>query len=128
VMTDSSLRRDWNMGAALVAKDCSLPAHSVAVFGQLALLRQELTGIALALEDSPGEEDLNILTDSLSSMRLLKSPLSLHRHPVLQMLLHVVKQLSRSMGTGHITLFIKVHARRGEQLNELTDLLAAEAA
>jgi hypothetical protein len=32
-----------------------------------------MSGIARALEDCPGEEDLNILTDSLSSMRLLKS-------------------------------------------------------
>ena len=39
-----------------------------AAFGQPSSIRPELTGIALALEDCPGEEDLNILTDSLSSM------------------------------------------------------------
>ncbi len=134
VTTDGSLRRDGSMGAALVAKDGSLPARGVAVFGQPSSLRPELIGIALALEDCPGEEDLNILTDSLSSMRLLKSmqrgnfPLSLHRHLVRQLLLHVVRQLNRRAGTGCITRFIKVRAHRGEPLNELADLLAAEAA
>ena len=34
-------------------------------------LRPELTGIAMALKDCPDEEDLNILTDSLSAMLLL---------------------------------------------------------
>ncbi len=61
------------MGAALVAKDDRLPARSVAVVDQPSSLRQELTGIALALEDYLGEEDLNILTDSISSMQLLRS-------------------------------------------------------
>jgi ribonuclease HI len=134
VATDGSLRGDGSMGAALVAKDGRLPARGVAVFGQPSSLRPELTGIALALEDCPGEEDLNVLTDSLSSMRLLKSmqrgdfPLSLHRHPVRQLLLHVVRQLNRRAGTGCITRFIKVRAHRGEPLNELADSLAAEAA
>ena len=94
VATDGSLRSDGSMGAAMVAKDDRLPARSVAVFGQPSSLLPELTGIAMPLENCPGEEDLNILTDSLSSMRLLKSmqrgdfPLSLHRHPVRQLLLH----------------------------------------
>jgi hypothetical protein len=64
------------MGAALVAKEGRLPARSdgsVAVFGQSSSLLPDLTGIALVLEDCPGEEDLNILIDSPSSMRLLQS-------------------------------------------------------
>ncbi len=61
------------MGAAYVVKDNCLPSRSVAVFGQSSSIRPELTGITLALEDCPGEEDLNILTDSLSSKRLLKN-------------------------------------------------------
>jgi hypothetical protein len=55
------------MGVALVAKDNCLNAQSVVVFGQLSLLRPKLSGIALALEDCPWEEDLNVLTDSLST-------------------------------------------------------------
>ena len=76
-----------------MAKDNRLPSRSVAVFGQPSSIRPELTGIALALEECPGEEDLNIITDSLSSMRLLKNmqrqgfPLQLYRHTVQQLLL-----------------------------------------
>ena len=134
VATDGSLRRDGSMGAAMVAKDDRLPARSVAVFGPPSSLRPELTGIAIALEDCPGEEDLTILTDSLSSMRLLKSmqrgdfPLSLHRHPVRQLLVHVVKLINRRAETGRATRFIKVRAHRGEPLNERADWLAGEAA
>ena len=107
----------------------------MAVFGQPSSLLPELTGIAIALEDCPGEEDLNILTDSLSSMRLLKSmqrgdfrvPLSLHRHPVRQLLVHVVRLVNRRAETGVATRFIKVRAHRGEPLDEMADLLAGEA-
>ncbi len=80
---------------SLVAKDGSLPALIVAVFGQPSSLRPELTGVTMALEDCLGEEELTILPDSLSSMRLLKSmqrgdyasglPLSLHQHPARQL-------------------------------------------
>ena len=134
VATDGSLKRSGIMGAAMVAKDGRLPARSATVFGQPSSIRPELTGIALALEDCPGEEDLNVLTDSLSSMQLLKSmqrgdfPLSLYRHPARQLLVHVVKLLNRRAETGHTTRFIKVRAHRGEPLNELADTLAAEAA
>ncbi len=41
---------------------------------------------------------------------------------------HVVEQLNLRAGTGHTMRFIKVCAHRGEPLNELADLLAAEAA
>jgi hypothetical protein len=84
------------MEAAYVTKDNRLPSRSVAVFGQPLSIRPELTGVILALEDCPGGEYLNILTDSLSSMRLLKSmhrndfPLQLYRHTVRQRMLHVV--------------------------------------
>ena len=80
------------------------------------------------------EEDLNILTDSLSSMRLLQSmqrkdfPLQLYRHTVRQLLLHVVKLINKRAESGRATRFIKVRARRGEPLNERTDALAATAA
>jgi hypothetical protein len=72
----------------MVTKDGFLPLRSVAVFGQLSSIQPELTGISLAMEDFPGEDGLNILTDSLSAMKLLKSmqqkdfTLELYRHPV----------------------------------------------
>jgi hypothetical protein len=122
------------MGAVMVAKDDRLPARSVAVFGQPSSLPPELSGITLALEDCPGEEDLNVLTKSLSAMRLLRNmqrgdfPLPLHRHPVRQLLVHVVKLINRRAEKGRATLFIKVRAHRGGALNELADALASEAA
>ena len=134
VATDGSLKKSGIMGAALVAKGGRLPARSVSVFGQPSSIRPELTGIALSLEECPGEEDLNVLTDSLSSMQLLMSmqrgdfPLSLYRHPARQLLVHVVKLLNRRVEAGRTTRFIKVRAHRGEPLNELADTLAAEAA
>jgi hypothetical protein len=69
--------------------------------------------IALALEDCPGEEDLNILTDSLSSMRLLKSMqsqdsiLQLYRDTVRQLLLHVIRLINKRAEFGRATRFIK---------------------
>ena len=60
------------MGAAMVPMGTRIQARSVAVFGSASSLRPELTGITLAL-DCPQDEDLNILTDSLSSMLLLNS-------------------------------------------------------
>ncbi len=101
------------MGAAYVTKDNRLPsrAGSVAVFGQPSSIRAELTGIALALEDCPGEEDLNIITDGLSSMRLLKNmqrqdfPLQLRRHTARQLLLHATKLINKraESESGHAT-------------------------
>jgi len=58
------------MGEAFVSKDGRVPARSVAVYCSPSYLRPEPTGIAtmiaLACEDSPMDEDLTILTDSLS--------------------------------------------------------------
>jgi hypothetical protein len=118
------------MLAALVAKGGRLTAHSVSVFGQPSSIRAELT----AIKDCPGEEDLNVLTDSLSSLQLLMSmqrgdfPLSLYRHQARQLLVHVVKLLNRRVEAGRTTRFIKFRAHRGEPLNELADTLAAETA
>ena len=134
VATDGSLKKNGAMGAAVVAKDGRMQARSVAVFGQPSSIRPELTGIALALEGCPAEEDLNILTDSLSSMRLLMGmqrrdlPLSLYRHSVRQLLLHVVKLINKRAEAGRRTRFIKVRAHRGEPLNEAADAMAAAAA
>ena len=134
VATDGSLKKSGAMGAAVVAKDGRIQARSVAVFGQPSSIRPELTGIALALEGCPVEEDLNILTDSLSSMRLLMGmqrkdlPLSLYRHSVRQLLLHVVKLINKRAEAGRSTRLIKVRAHRGEPLNETADAMAAAAA
>ncbi len=50
-----------------------LPPRSMSVFGQPSSIWRELTGIAMVLKDCPDEEDLNNLTDSLSTIVLLLS-------------------------------------------------------
>ena len=88
----------------------------------------------MALKDCPDEEDLNILTDSLSAMVLLRSmqrrdlPLWLYRHPALQLLQHTAQLINRRAERGRITRFIKVKAHSGEPLNEAADALAVDAA
>jgi len=134
VATDGSLKKNGSMGAAFVAKDNRLQARSVAVYGPPSSIRPELTGIALALEDCPQEEDLSILTDSLSAMQLLQSmqrrdfPLWLYRHTARQLLLQVVKLINARAAKGAVTRLVKVRAHRAEPLNEAADTLAAEAA
>jgi hypothetical protein len=127
VATDGSLRRNGSMEAALVAKDSDgcLPARSVSVFCQPSSIRPERTGNALALEDCPDEKDLNTL--SLSSIQLLRSmqrgdfPLSLHRHPARQLLLHVVKLLHRHGEREHTTRFITcVRIEESRSMNSQT--------
>jgi ribonuclease HI len=136
--TDGSPKKNGITGAAMVAKDARLASRSVAVFGQPSSigLGPELTGMALAIEDCPGEEDLNILTESLSAMRLVKSmqrkdfPLPLYRHPVRQLLVHVVRLLNQRVEAAlrrGIPCFIKVRAHRGKPLNEAADAMALEA-
>jgi hypothetical protein len=124
--TDGSLKKSTVMGAAVVTNDSDgrMQARSVAVFGRPSSIRPELTWIALALEGCPAEKDLNILTDSLSSMRLLMGmqrrdlPLSLYRHSVRQLLLHVVKLINNRAEAGCRTRFIKVRANRGSPLTK----------
>jgi hypothetical protein len=134
VATDGSFKRCGSMGTSFVTKDGRLPARSVAVLGQPFSILPELTGIALAIEACPSEEDLTILTDSLRAMLLLHSmqwkdfPLSLYRHSVKQLLLHVVKQINQCGVAGSITRLIKVRAHRGGALNEAADALASRSA
>ena len=122
------------MGAAMVAKDNRICSRSVAVYGPPSSIRPELTGIALAVEECPLEEDLTILTDSLSSLQLLRSmqrkdfPLWLHRHTARHLLTQVVCRINLRAAAGSITRLIKVRAHRAEPLNEEADVLATEAA
>ncbi len=66
--TDGALKKNGSMGAAYVSIGGRLPPRSVSVFGQPSSIRPELTGVAMVLKDCPDEEDLNILTDSLSAI------------------------------------------------------------
>jgi hypothetical protein len=57
-------------------------------------------------------------------MRRGDFPLPLYRHPVSQLLVHVVKLINGRAETGRDMRFIKIRAHRGEPLNEMADLLA----
>ena len=134
VGVDGSCRSDGAMDAAMVPMGTRIQTRSVAVFGSASSLQLELAGVTLALEDCPQDEDLNILTDSLSSMLLLNSlqrkdfPLSLYRHPARQLLIYAVRLLNRRADAGSITRFIKVKSHRAEPLNTAADARASAAA
>ena len=106
----------------------------MSVFGQPSSIRPESTGIIIALKDCSDEEDLNILTDCLSAIVLLRSmqrkdlPLWLYRHTVRQLLQHTAQHINRRAELGLTTRSIKVKAHSGEPLNEAADALAAAAA
>ena len=134
VATDGSLKDDGRMGAAFVSMGNRLPGRSVAVLGSASSTRPELTGIALALEASPPDAELTILTDSLVAMATLFSlrradfPLSLHRNACRQLITHVVQLLNRRHAAGVVTRLVKVKSHCGEPLNEAADALASAAA
>jgi ribonuclease HI len=134
VATDGSLKDDGRMGAAFVSMGNRLPGRSVTVLGSASSTRPELTGIALALEASPPDEDLTILTDSLVAMTTLFSlrradfPLSLYRNACRQLITHVVQLLNRRHAAGGVTRIVKVKSHCGEPLNEAADALASAAA
>ena len=104
------------------------------MLGSASSTRPELTGIALALEASPSDEDVTILTDSLVAMTTLFSlrradfPLSLHHNACRQLLTHVVQLLNQRHAAGVVTRFVKVKSHCGEPLNEAADALASAAA
>ncbi len=70
-LADGSLKDDGLMGAVFVSMGIRLPGQSVTVLGSASSTRSKLTGIALALEASPPDEDLTILTNSLVAMTTL---------------------------------------------------------
>jgi len=134
VGVDGSCKGDGAMGAAMVPMGNRIQARSAAVFGSASSIRPELTGITMALEECPEGEDLNILTDSLSAMLLLKNlqrkdfPLSLYRHPVRQLLIYAVQLLNGRVAVGSVTRFLKVKSHRAEPLNTAADASASAAA
>jgi hypothetical protein len=103
-------------------------------FGPAIVNSARIDWLAIAPKDCPDEEDLNILTDSLSAIALLRSmqrkdlPLWLYRHTARQLLQHTAQLINRRAGLGRTTRFIKVKAHSGEPLNEAANALAAAAA
>ncbi len=92
--------------------DCMrIPARSVAVFGSASSTRPELSAIALALDQCLSTENLTIRSDSLDALTILFSlrrgdfSLSLHRHSMLQLIMHVVRLLNQQHAVGVIIVF-----------------------
>jgi hypothetical protein len=94
----------------------------------------ELSGLAIAAERSPTDEDLTILSDSKSSLQMLRGmqrqdfPVFLHRMAERRILERVVRALNHRAEAGVRTRFIEVKAHSGEPLNTLADHLATSAA
>ena len=120
VATDGSLKHDGAMGVAFVALGDKVPACSAGVFGSEASIQPELTGLAMALEECPVQEDLTLLIDSKSSMDLLQSmqrvdfPLWLYRHLALHLLGHVASLIYQLAAAGVVTRLVKVKAHAGD--------------
>ena len=57
---DGALKHDGAMGATFVALGDRVPASSAAVFGSEAKIRPEITGLTMALEECPVQEDLTL--------------------------------------------------------------------
>ena len=124
------------MGAYFVSmgEPESIPASSVAVFGPASSTRPELTGISLALENSPITENLTILTDLLDSLtslfhlRRADFPQSLFRHLSRHLLVHIASLINDRHAAGALSRLAKVKAHCGDPLNEAADVLASAAA
>lgn len=134
VATDGSLKHDGAMGAAFIPLTADMAPRGSTVFGSAMSIRPELTAILMAVEACPCSQHLNILTDSLSSIRLLQNlqrtdfPLWLHGHPMRQIARQLVHLVNQRAEQGSMTRFIKVKAHAGEPLNEAADTLASQAA
>ena len=128
------MQKRWGNGCRLLFEGLPLQAKIVTVYGSPSSICPELTSIGMACKDSPIDEDLTILTDSLSSTNLLKStqrkdfPLWLCRHAERQLLTHVVGLINRRAVAGATTRFVKVKAHRAEPFNEMADTRASASA
>ena len=84
--------------------------------------------------DAPINEDLTILTDSLSSIQKLSGmqrqdfPEWLHSHPERPLLESLVKRINARARAQIFTRIIKVPAHRAHVLNEAADAAATRAA
>ena len=124
VATDGAVKDDGRMGAAYVSLDNRLPTRSFVVLGPPASLRAELSAIDEVVTDAPGDEDLTVLTDSLSSIQKLQNmqrqdfPEELHGHPERPLLESLVKRINARARAQVFTRIIKVPAHRAHVLNE----------
>jgi ribonuclease HI len=134
VATDGAVKEDGRMGAAYVALDGRITARSFVVLGPPSSMRAELSGMDEVATDAPMDEDLTILTDSLSSIQKLccmqrqDFPEWLHGHPERPLLQSLVTRINTRERAQVVTRIIKVPAHRAHVLNEAADAAASRAA
>jgi hypothetical protein len=109
------------MGAAYVALDNRLPPRSFAVLGPPSSMRGELSGIDAAVADAPGEEDLTILTDSLTSIQASIQRAGLPRLPVRLPVRRALAQVETSHHQAILTERLTRQATSDEPGADLTD-------
>ena len=126
--TDGSVLADGRMGTAATGMDGRVQRREVD--GLPSSLRAELCGLLLAAKETPLDEALTVLTDSLGSIQTLQ-PLTRHdfrvclrRHPHRTLIREVMCWLRRRTAP---TLIAKIRAHRGEPLNEAADTAANAA-
>ena len=134
VATDGSVRKDGGMGAGACWSTPKIAPVSVTVHGPVKSIVPELTGLAVAAEGSPLDQDLTVLTDSKASLQLLRGmqredfPCYCHGRTELPLLERVIRALNRRVEAGSHTRLVKVKAHAGEPLNSWADHLATSAA
>lgn len=132
--TDGSVKKDGSMGAGVSWSRQDLAPISFEVHGSPKSIIPELSGLAVAADRAPMDEDLTILTDSKSALLLLQGmqrqdfPVFLHRRAERRLLESTVRALNRRAAAGKHTHLVKVKAHSGEPLNTIADLLASQAA
>ena len=133
VATDGSVKKDGSMGAAGCWLEQVLPDFSFFVHGMPKSITPELSAIAWAIKQAPKEQTLTILTDSLTSLRMLTNmqrkdfSLWLHGDPNRSLLEHTVRLVNERVAEGQQIHFAKVPAHSGEPLNEAADAAADKA-
>jgi len=135
VATDGAVKEDGRMGAAYVSLDaCAMPPRSFVVLGPPSAMRAELSGIDQAVTDAPLDQDVTILTDSLSSMQKLEAmqrhdfPEWIHNHPERVLLESIVTRINTRARARVHTRFVKIPAHKAHPLNEAADAAASLAA
>ena len=116
VATDRAVKSDGRMGAVYVSLGDRLPARSFVVLGPPSAMRAELSALDQAVADAPADEDLTVLTDSLTSLQRLQNlqrrdwPEWLHGHPEQVLLESLVARLNERARKQVLTRLVKVPA------------------
>ena len=132
--TDGSVQEDGAMGAAATALHCAFEDKLVGISGNGSSTATEMVGLSAAVNASPGDLGLTILTDSLTTLRNLQRRqcrdfARLDPNPQLTSKLNsLVALLNAKADTAPDILLVKVKGHSGDPLNERADWLANLAA